>query len=79
MRELARRLSRLEQIRSPELREPQAIVYVPCNERDNDEPGQYRVGQSLLVIYTPGGLNDPILDVSPGEPWDEECPAERGV
>jgi hypothetical protein len=51
MRDLRRRVVRLEQATWPYTGEPMAFVYVPCNGRNDAPPGHYRVGSATLVVY----------------------------
>ncbi len=59
MRAAIRRLERLEAVARRQCAEPETFIYLPHNGRDKRPPGHYRVGSATLVLYVPGGADDP--------------------
>lgn len=63
MRSLESRLSKVEeQIRpaAEEAGEPEVIIWIPDNGRGRPEHlGSHRIGKTEVVIYEPGGPDDP--------------------
>ncbi len=59
MRAALRRLERLEAAARLQCTEPETVIFIPHNGRDDRAPGYYRQGPATVVLYEPGGDYDP--------------------